>query len=105
MAAAQNTPQKREQPPQFLEQAGKGRPKGRPNKLTREIKEMVSSALEKAGGVEYLVEQAEKNPTAFLGLVRAIIPLQVNATHTVKHDELILEERRAYAAQLEARVH
>lgn len=104
MPAPKNTVEKRITP-EFRAQAGKGRPKGTANKVTREIKEMVVQALSDAGGVEYLVEQADKNPTAFLGLVGKIIPLQVNATHTVKHDEEILQARREYAAQLEARVH
>lgn len=90
--------------PAFIAQAGKGRPKGVKNKIPQEIKEMVCTALSLAGGTQYLVRQAEENPTAFLTLVRAIIPLTVNATHTVKHDELILEERRSYAAQLEQRL-
>ena len=104
MSVPQKTDDKRITP-EFRAQAGKGRPKGTVNKVTREIKEMVVQALSEAGGVDYLVEQSEKNPVAFLGLVGKIIPLQVNATHTVKHDEEILEARREYAAQLEARVH
>ena len=50
-----------------------------PNKVTREIKAMISEALDQAGGVEYLVECA-KNPrtaAAFLGLVGKVLPLQV----------------------------
>jgi hypothetical protein len=62
--------------------AGPGRPKGTHNKITREIKEMVTTALGNAGGVKYLTKQAKENPTAFLTLVGKIIPLQVNAKHT-----------------------
>ena len=46
--------------------AGKGRPKGARNKLTRDIREMIRAALDKAGGIAYLVKQAELNPTAFV---------------------------------------
>jgi len=60
-----------------LTNAGKGRPKGVPNKTTAAIKDMVIKALDKAGGVDYLVEQADKNPAAFLTLVGKVIPLQV----------------------------
>lgn len=91
--------------PEFRAQAGKGRPRGVKNKIGQEIKEMVIEALDKAGGVDYLVEQAGKNPVAFMGLVGKIIPLQVNANHTIQHDALILEERRAYAAEMQARIH
>lgn len=61
--------------------AGKGRPKGSANKATKAIKEMVIQALDKAGGVDYLITQSRDNPTAFLTLVGKIIPLQVNAEH------------------------
>ena len=57
---------------------GKGRPKGAQNKVTRQVKEMIIAALDKAGGVDYLVEQAEKSPTAFLSLVGRVLPLQVS---------------------------
>lgn len=35
--------------------AGKGRPKGSPNKITADVKAMVLAALDKAGGVDYLL--------------------------------------------------
>lgn len=59
--------------------AGKGRVKGVPNKVTKAVKEMVLAALDKAGGEDYLLEQAGKNPTAFLTLVGKVLPLDVNA--------------------------
>ena len=62
--------------------AGKGRPKGVPNKLGKEIKDMVLAALEKAGGTDYLLEQAYANPVAFMGLVGKVLPIQVNAAHS-----------------------
>lgn len=55
-----------------------GRVKGQPNKNTTQIKEMILSALSEAGGVEYLTRQAEENPTAFMGLVGKVLPMQVN---------------------------
>lgn len=65
--------------------AGKGRPrtggraKGTPNKLTADVKAMVLEALDSAGGVNYLVEQSEKNPSAFMTLVGKVLPMQVQA--------------------------
>lgn len=58
-----------------------GRPKGIPNKQTKQIKDMVTQALERAGGVHYLVKCAHdpKTAAAFLSLVGKIVPLQVNA--------------------------
>jgi hypothetical protein len=57
--------------------AGPGRPKGLPNKQTAAIKDMIIGALDRAGGVDYLVEQSEKNPTAFMGLVGKVLPMQL----------------------------
>ena len=60
-----------------LTNAGKGRPKGVPNKSTTAIKDMILKALDKAGGVDYLLKQSDENPTAFLTLVGKVLPLQV----------------------------
>ena len=57
--------------------AGRGRPKGAPNKVTAAIKEMIESALDKAGGVDYLVAQSRENPVAFMGLVGKVLPMQI----------------------------
>lgn len=54
-----------------------GRQKGTPNKLTGQVKEMILAALDKAGGVDYLVTQSEENPTAFMTLVGKVLPLQL----------------------------
>ena len=54
-----------------------GRESGTPNKLTREVKEMVLAALDRAGGEDYLLAQAHDNPKAFLSLLGRIIPTQV----------------------------
>jgi hypothetical protein len=61
--------------------AGKGRPKtggrqkGTPNKLSADVKAMVLEALDKAGGVAYLLTQAQTNPNAFLTLVGKVLPM------------------------------
>jgi hypothetical protein len=57
--------------------AGKGRPKGTPNKVTGEVKQMILEALAGAGGVEYLIAKAETHPGPFLALVGKVLPLQV----------------------------
>lgn len=55
-----------------------GRVKGTPNKVTGDIKQMIRDALSEVGGVDYLKTQAESNPTAFLGLIKSIVPRDVN---------------------------
>ncbi len=39
---------------------------------------MLLTALDQAGGVDYLVAQAHKNPKAFLALVGRVIPTQLS---------------------------
>lgn len=56
---------------------GKGRKKGVPNKTTGLLKEMILKALDDAGGIDYLKEQASENPTAFMTLVGKVLPLQI----------------------------
>lgn len=56
---------------------GPGRPKGSPNKMPNKLKEMILEALDRAGGVEYLIAQAGENPKTFLLLLGRVLPLQV----------------------------
>jgi hypothetical protein len=51
-----------------------GRGKGTPNKLTRDLREMILGALADAGGRAYLAAQARKNPGSFLRLVGKLLP-------------------------------
>lgn len=57
--------------------AGKGRVKGTPNKITKALKDMILGALDDAGGQAYLAKQAEANPAAFMTLVGKVLPLQI----------------------------
>lgn len=60
---------------------GAGRPKGVPNRLTTDLKEMILRAADKAGGDEgtegYLATQAIQNPNAFMSLLGRALPLTV----------------------------
>lgn len=51
-----------------------GRAKGTPNKVTKQLKDMILSALDEAGGEQYLLQQARDNPNAFLTLVGKVLP-------------------------------
>lgn len=59
---------------------GGGSRKGRPNKVTKALKDMVLGALDKAGGEAYLVKQSKDNPVAFMTLLGKVLPTQVSGT-------------------------
>lgn len=58
---------------------GPDRPKGMPNKVTAELKDMIRQALDGAGGVNYLIEKAQdpRTASAFLSLVGKTLPMTV----------------------------
>jgi hypothetical protein len=69
------------------ESAGRKQPpggsrKGIPNKVTKELKEMILAALDGAGGVGYLQERAKdpRTASAFLGLVGKVLPMTIAGT-------------------------
>ena len=57
--------------------AGKGRPKGSPNKVNASLKDMILGALNDAGGKGWLVRQAQENPVTFLALLAKLLPLEL----------------------------
>jgi len=64
--------------------AGKGRPPGHPNKVTKELRDMVLGALEASGGEAYLQKQADANPGPFLALVGKCLPKDINLKSDLK---------------------
>ena len=56
-----------------------GRKVGSKNIKPAALKDMTFQALYKAGGAEYLYEQSQNNPTAFLGLLGKFVPKVVKA--------------------------
>lgn len=55
-----------------------GRQAGTPNKMTAQIHEAIVNAFNKVGGVDFLVWLAENKPEVFAGLLKALIPKNVN---------------------------
>ena len=60
-------------------ESGPGRPKGTPNKATAQLKDMILTALNNAGGAEYLERRANDPRTAssFLALIGKVLPMTV----------------------------
>jgi len=61
----------------------KGKPrggsrKGKPNKATKALKDMILGALASAGGEEWLLEQARINPATFMNLIGKVLPSEIN---------------------------
>lgn len=56
-----------------------GRKKGVTNKKTALLKDMILTALDDAGGIDYLRMQAMTEPVAFLGLIGKILPKEIDA--------------------------
>jgi len=59
-----------------------GRPRGSTNHQAMAIKEMLRAALDKVGGLDYFVQQAQENPAAFMTLIGKTIPADVQMTVT-----------------------
>ena len=51
--------------------------KARSARVSVSLKEMILHALDESGGVEYLRKQAATNPSAFMGLVSKVLPMQL----------------------------
>ena len=78
-----------------------GRQKGTPNKATREMKEIVREAFDRAGGADYLVTIAKSDPKAFCTLLGKLIPADINAslTHTVDLPQFLADVWRSRASK------
>ena len=69
-----------------------GRPKGSRNKLTRDLRELIMEAAERlgrngkgeGGTLGYLMWLGREEPKSFAVLLRAVLPVQINATMTLK---------------------
>jgi len=57
--------------------AGIGRQKGIPNKMTRELRAIIEGALHKLGGEKWLIAKAEEEPAAFMALLGKCLPRDI----------------------------
>ena len=58
--------------------AGKGRKKGVPNRITFTLKQAIEAAFHEVGGKEWLVQLAGSDPRAFASLLGRILPAEIN---------------------------
>jgi hypothetical protein len=83
-AMPQKTDRKGRITPEFIAQAGKGRPKGVKNKTTLAMKDAISSVYadlqsETGDGHGHFKAWAKDNPTEFYKIAAKLIPMQVDA--------------------------
>ena len=79
------------------------RKKGDVNKITKDMKEILHLAFERAGGVDYLVKQSKEEPKAFMALLGRIVPAQVSLDISVSLDlGKALEDAEKNRARLNA---
>lgn len=62
--------------------AGKGRKKGVPNKLTKTVRESVLAAFDRLGGVRWLVALGKAHPVEFAKLLGKLLPREVTVSST-----------------------
>ena len=77
--------------------AGKGRPKGAVNKLTKTIREAVEISFAQIGGAEWLAKMADDQPVAYMTLLGKVLPQQIE--HTGKDGAAIQMEQVKNDAQ------
>lgn len=63
--------------------AGKGRPKGAVNKITKTIREAIEVSFIKVGGADYLTKMADEQPVAYMSLLAKILPQQMELSGSV----------------------
>lgn len=77
--------------------AGKGRPKGAVNKLTKTIREAVEISFAQIGGADWLAKMADDQPVAYMTLLGKVLPQQIE--HTGKDGAAIQLEQVKNDAQ------
>ena len=75
--------------------AGIGREKGVPNKVTTDVKEMIVAALDGVGGEKYLIARAKdpRTASAFLTLVGRVLPRDLNVKASISLADIVRQAR------------
>ena len=80
--------------------AGKGRAKGVPNRLTKTVREAILAAFDELGGVAWLVRLGRTNPTEFARLLGRLLPREVQVTSSTGTKPPSLDDPRVLEAAL-----
>ena len=64
--------------------AGKGRVKGTPNKVTGDVRRAILEAFDQLGGVDYLIQVGKDDPRTFLALLSRVLPAEIKAELNTK---------------------
>ena len=78
--------------------AGRGRPKGAPNKVTKTLREAIEASFDNVGGVDYLSRMAEEEPKAYLALLGKILPAHMSIKAETGPIELVIKRANANKA-------
>jgi hypothetical protein len=80
--------------------SGAGRKKGSKNKFSRDIKTAILNALETLGGDEWFVKlgRSAKTKPSMAGLIKALIPIQIQGSGPGTPDEQAQKLREKLAA-------
>lgn len=70
-------PTREEPSAEFKAQMGRGRVKGVRNKLTREVKEVISQVFEDIGGINAFGKWAQAEKTEFYKMYAKLLPIQL----------------------------
>ena len=72
-----------------------GSRKGKPNKLTTDVRAAIQEAFNRVGGADYLVRQADENPAGFCKLIGMTLPKEVKLDATVNLIDLLAKARES----------
>lgn len=73
---------------------GGGSRKGKPNKVTADLKTAILNAFEKVGGVSYLEKVAAETPAVFCQLLGKVLPTQITGAIDLALGSRIEEARK-----------
>lgn len=70
---------------------GSGRPPGRPNVFSAEIKDALQRAFKKLGGAKYLEQLGRTDPKAFTHMLTKVLPTEIAQPNGPLKHEVVLK--------------